>query len=127
MPFDEILSLCLKILNSFKNILTYFFPARHGQNGSPRRNDEEITNDTDKGKEEDGFLMDDPDDEDEEEDFDDEDEDDLKDDNIQVWSLTQFYSVDFGAVYILRTPFGWVGGLARGVLWCTWWEGGSTQ
>ena len=40
--------------------------------------------------------MDDPDDEDEDEDFDDEeDEDDLKDDNIQVWSLTQFYSVNF--------------------------------
>ena len=65
--------------------MTYFFPARHGQNGSPRRNDDEITNDTDKGKEEDGFLMDDPDDEEEDEDFDDdeEDEDDFKDDNIQ--------------------------------------------
>ena len=32
-----------------------------------------------------------------------------------------------GAVHILRTPFGWVGGLPRGVLRCTWWVGGSTQ
>ena len=32
-------------------------------------------------------------------------------------------SEGIGAVHILRTPFGWVSGLPRGVLRCTWWVG----
>ena len=64
-------------MNVCKNLnITINVSARHGQNGSPRRVEEEITNDTDKGKEdligEFGEDDDDDDDEDDVEEWDEE-------------------------------------------------------
>ena len=89
-------------MNVCKNLnITINVLARHGQNGSPRRVEEEITNDTDKGKED---LIGEIEEDDDEDDVDEWDEEETaeaaQDEKIQdSWSTPAANLTSLGGMY----------------------------